>query len=149
MFRKLKRVFQSAPPPIAEKIDDPTLGMLTWSDDDEAWISSATHADAGFGFLITGTPEPHQALLSHAADIFRRKDDFVAEVLARVRLESETVRSLRSYRNEIEGLRVEQLCLFWPARPDDGMIYFTGGIDFRLWRCDYVACQPRGLGFDS
>ena len=41
MFDKLKRFFQGEPPPVAEKIDDPILGTLTWSDDDEAWVSSA------------------------------------------------------------------------------------------------------------
>jgi hypothetical protein len=147
MFDKLKRFLQGEPPPIAEKIDDPVLGTLTWSEDDEAWVSSATHA--GFEFQISGTPEPDKALLTHAADILRRKDGFVAEVLAYVKSEGETVRSLHSYRDEIAGLRVERVCLFWPDRPDDGMISLSGGRDYRLWRCDYIARRPKGLGFDS
>jgi len=149
MFDKLKRFLQGDPPPIAEKIDDPILGTLTWSKDDEAWVSSPAHAGVGFEFQISGTPEPDKALLAHAADILRRRDEFVAEVLACARAEGETVRSLHSYRDEIAGLRVERVCLFWPDRPDDGMISLSGGRDYRLWRCDYIARKPKGLGFDS
>jgi hypothetical protein len=149
MFAKLKRFFRGEPPPVVEKIDDPVLGTLTWSKDDEAWVSSATHAGVGFEFQISGTPEPDRALLAHAADILGRKDDFAAEVLAYAKSEGETVRSLRSYRDEIAGLRVERVCLLWSDRPDDGMISLSGGRDYRLWRCDYIARKPKGLGFDS
>ncbi len=149
MFDKLKRLFQGDPPPIADKFDDPFLGTLTWSKDDDAWVSSATHAGAGFEFQISGTPEPDKALLAHAADILRRKDEFVAEVLACVKSEGEANRSLRSYREEMAGLRVERVCLFWEDRPDDGMISLSGGRNYRLWRCDYIARKPKGLGFDS
>jgi len=149
MFDKLKRFLQGEPPPVAEKIDDPILGTLEWSADDEAWISSATHNGVGFVFQIVGTSEPDKALLAHAADILRTKDVFITRVLKYVKSEAETVRSFHSYREEIDGLRVERVCLFWLDRPDDGMISLSGGRDYRLWRCDYVARQPKGLGFDS
>ncbi|MCB1227740.1 MAG: hypothetical protein KDK99_18120 [Verrucomicrobiales bacterium] len=149
MFDKLKRFLQGAPPPIAERIDDPILGTLTWSEEDDAWVSSATHSGVDFEFQISGTPEPDKTLLSHATDILRRKDEFTAKVLAYVKSEGETVRSLHSYRDEIAGLRIERVCLFWPNRPDDGMISLSGGRDYRQWRCDYIARKPQGLGFDS
>jgi len=116
MFDKLKRSFQGKPPPVAEKIDNPILGTLTWSEDDKAWVSSATHGGLGFEFQISGTPEPDKTLLAHAADILRKKDDFVARVLQYVKSEAETVRGLRSYQDEIEGLRVDR-CLSFMARP--------------------------------
>jgi hypothetical protein len=149
MFDKLKRFFQGEPSPVAEKVDDPVLGTLTWSKDDEAWVSGADHADVGFVFMISGTPEPDKALLAHAAELLRRKDEFVAEVLAYVKSEGERVRHFSSYSEEIAGLSVEQVNLCWPERPDDGMISLSGGRDYRLWRCDYVARKPKGLGFDS
>lgn len=149
MFDKLKRFLQSEPPPTAGKIEDPILGRLAWSEDDEAWVSNAIHGDLGFEFQISGTPEPDNKLLAHAAEIVRTKDDFAARVLNYVKSEAETVRSLRPYKEEIEGLQIERVCLFWPERPDDGMISLSGGRDYRLWRCDYIARQPKGLGFDS
>jgi hypothetical protein len=50
---------------------------------------------------------------------------------------------------EIVSLRLESLCLFWPARPNDGMLFFEGGEEGRVWRCDYINRKPRGLSFDS
>ena len=47
-------------------------------------------------------------------------------------------------KNALEGV-----CLFWPDRPDDGMIYFQGPDESRVWRCDYVSRKPRGPNFDS
>lgn len=149
MFDKLKRLFQGEPPPIAEKVEDPVLGTLAWSVDDEAWKSSADLAGAGFGFMIAGAPEPDKGLLAHAADILRRKEEFVAEVLACVKSEGEKAWYFASYREEIAGLRLEEVYLCWPDRPDDGLISLSGGRDYRLWRCDYVARKPKGLGFDS
>lgn len=149
MYVWIRRFLQSDPPPIAPQIEDPILGVLVWSADDEAWLSTAKEGDGEFRFQIAGTPEPDRALLAHAADIARRRAAFTAEVLAFVRSEIERVRGLRSYREELLGLRIERVCLFWPKRPADAMITFEGGWDYRLWRCDYLARQPRGLCYDS
>ena len=43
----------------------------------------------------------------------------------------------------------EDVWLFWPDRPDNGMIYFQVPDESRVWRCDYVSRKPRGPGFDS
>ena len=100
--------------------------------------------------VVWSNPSHHlRALLAHAADILRKRDAFVAAVSQFLKEEAEKIRSPRSYRDEIEGLKIDRVCLFWPERPDDGMISFSGGRDYRLWRCDYVARQPKGLGFDS
>ena len=149
MFEWIIRFFQGEPPPIAATLDDPVLGTLTWSEDGEEWYSDAEHKGVGFEFWISGTPEPNKALLAHAVDILKRKDDFVAEVLAHAKAEGETVNSLRSYREEIARLRIEGIHLCWPDRPGDGMIRLSGGQDYRAWRCDYIDRRPKGLCFDS
>ena len=149
MFEWIKQFLRSEPPPIAATVDDPILGTLIWSEDDEAWVSSAAQEGAGFELMIGGTPEPNKALLEHAKDILHRKEEFVAEVLTQVQSEGEADRSLHSYRDEIAGLRVERVFLDCPDRPSDGMIGLSGGWDYRAWRCDYTAGKPIGLGFDS
>ena len=63
--------------------------------------------------------------------------------------EARTVKCLTQYADEIRQLAIQDVCLFWPDRPDDGMIYFKGPDEFKVWRCDYVARKPQGLGFDS
>ena len=149
MFSKLKRFFQGEPPPIAAEIMDPILGKLTWSKDDEAWLTDPKHQALGFSFHITGTPEPDKTLLAHAADILHERDQFIAKVMARVKQEGEQMKHLLEYQNEIAGLSIETVSLFWADRPNDGMISLAGGQDYRLWRIDLKNRQPEGLGFDS
>lgn len=149
MFKKLKRFFQGEPPPAADKFVDPVLGTLSWSKDDEAWLSSAEHDGIGFVSQIAGTPYPDAALIRHAADIFTEKEAFTHRVARFLSAEAASVRHLSAFREEIAGLKIECVVLSRPERPDDGMIYFSGGHEYRLWRCDYVGRAPKGLGFDS
>lgn len=45
---------------------------------------------------------------------------------------------------------LEEVCLFWPERPNDGMLYFkTENETGRLWHSDYRNRTPVGLSFDS
>ena len=148
MFKQLKRFLQGEPPPVAATIEDPALGLLSWSQDDEAWHSRTDHRDAGFAFQITGTPQPDAALVRHAADILQKKEEFVLSVQHFLAAEA-AVSRLSAFKAEIAGLKIERVCLFWPDRPDDGMIYFDGGSDGRVWRSDYISRVPKGLGFDS
>ncbi len=149
MFEKLKRFFQGEPPPIANTVDDPALGLLSWSKDDEAWLSRAEYRDIGFGFQIAGTPHPDASLLRHAADIIEKKEEFVRSVQSFLTTEAASVPHLSAAKKEIAELKIERVCLFWPERPNDGMIYFDGGRDHRVWRCDYIGRRLNGLGFDS
>ena len=149
MFEKIKRFLQGEPPPVADKVVDPVLGTLSWSKEDEAWLSSPEHDCVGFTFQIAGTPQPDESLVRHAADISGTKEEFIRSVQRFLSNEAVSVRHLSAFKEEIAGLKIERVCLFWPERPDDGMIFFRGGRDFRGWRCDYVGRAPKGLGFDS
>ena len=149
MFERLQRLLQGKPPPIAPTSDDPVLGTLSWSKDDEAWLTRPELGDVGFAFQIYGTPQPAPGLLRHAAEIVEHRDEFILRVNGFLSEEVRSVRHLSPFTDEIAGLKIECVCLYWPDRPNDGMIYFIGGRDYRLWRCDYVARAPKGLGFDS
>lgn len=148
MFEKLKRFLQGEPPAV-DSVVDPVLGTLSWSKEDEAWLSSPEHAAIGFAFEIAGAPQPDGSLVRHAADIAKKKEEFVRSVQRFLSEETASVRHLSAFNEEIAGLKIERVCLFWPDRPDDGMIFFDGGRDYRGWRCDYVGRTPKGLGFDS
>ena len=149
MFAKLKRFLQGEPPPVADKVIVPALGTLSWSKEDEAWLSSPEYDGIGFAFQIAGTPQPDAALVLHAADIVQQKEEFVRSVQRCLTSETASVRHLRAFRDEIAALKIARVCLFWPQRPDDGMIFFDGGRDYRVWRCEYVDRTPKGLVFDS
>ena len=51
--------------------------------------------------------------------------------------------------DEIQALAIRDICLFWPQKTVDGMIFFDGPDEFRCWRCDLVGRVPTGLSFDS
>jgi hypothetical protein len=45
---------------------------------------------------------------------------------------------------------VEEICLFWSRRPDDGMLFFSTPADVgRHWHADYIKRRLVGLAFDS
>ncbi len=101
------------------------------------------------GFKIGGKGKPDAQLLVHAHDIVHSFPEFEQKVSAFLADEAHNVKYLRRFADEIRQLQIEHVNLVWPKRPDDGMIYFKGPDQFRVWRCDYVARKPRGLGFDS
>lgn len=128
------------------KLDDPILGTLRLSEDADWWETSVAAGGKAVGFKIGGDSEPNLELVVHARDIVRTWADFermVAEFLA------EEAGRQSVYADEIRQLVIEDVCLPWPERPDDGMIYFGGPDELRVWRCDYVGRRPGGLGFDS
>ena len=131
---------------INKHVADSDLGPLTWSEDGDWWEADVKIGERKFGIKIGGESSPDAALLAHARNIVGSFDEFRQKVLAFLALEA--ARSDR-FADEIRGLEIQDVCLFWPERPDDGMIYFSGPDEFRLWRCEYVDRKPTQLGFDS
>jgi len=130
-----------------QSFDDPWLGTLTFDPEVGAWRSSANTPFGRIKFLIGGDSEPDARLRSHATEIASSAEAFLRRI--REYLEREAVRDVR-WSDHVRGLTLEEVCLYWPKRPDDGMLYFSGPHeDRRLWRCDYVKREPQRLGFDS
>jgi len=121
----------------------PTLGIFTYSDDESAWLSEPL---VGFRFHLAGDEAPDGALVAHAESVARDPATFKDMVAGFL---EEEARTLKDKEDTVRKLEIEMLCLFWPQRPDDGMIYFTGGDQYGVWRCDYKNRRPIGLGFDS
>ena len=144
MLEVLKRLFASAAPP--NDFLDPALGQLRWSEDEGAWLAPVP-SQPTVRFQITGDRTPDPRLLVHAQDIAANFPAF--QEMVRATLEAEAATFNPFYTEEIKGLRLESIHLFWPKRPDDGMLYLAGGRNDRLWRFDYVHRRPAGLGFDS
>lgn len=157
MFTALKRMFLGDQRPIERRIENAILGALIYSDDDEAWITEESSGKLKFRFYISGSEDRSESkriadpeLVKQAELVALSQDTFIAEVMAYVRSEAETRKLHRGWESEIAQLRIETLCLFWPKRPRDGQISFSGGNNFRLWRCGYLDGKPGGgLGFDS
>ena len=149
MLSFIKRIFSNPTADWPRSVNDPVLGELRHSDDADWWEGHTTVGSRTIGFKIGGEGKPDERLLTHAHDIVRALPQFEQLVSAFLADEARHVKYLASFGDEICKLSIDDVCLFWPDRPDDGMIYFKGPNELRLWRCDYVARKPLGLGFDS
>ena len=157
MFATLKRKLFGDHRPIQRQVENNTLGTLVYSDDDKAWLIVPESGKLRFGFYISGSEDftapvqgPDPVLVKQAEAVALAQDQFVAEVMAYVQAECKGNRMHRGWESEIADLRIETLCLFWPKRPRDGQISFSGGRNYRLWRCGYLDGKPGGgLAFDS
>ena len=146
MFGFLQRLLAPSRADRVPLVHDPVLGDLRLSAEGDWWEAVVHLGGSSLRFQLGGDREPAAELIAHAREIAgdfaafsRRVDDFLAAA----------AQDLPAAAGEIEQLTLESVCLFWPNRPRDGMLYFHGPDEFRLWRCDYVQGQPRDLGCDT
>ena len=150
--RLLRNLFPLKEPPVerVETVGHGVLGELRFDREREAWVASVETSAARIEFEIGGTKGPDERLLSHAVDIVQTPEEFLASV--KRFLDVEAGQHPRASQ-KIQQLTLETVCLWWPDRPDDGMLYFASPDDplqdHGVWRCDYVGRTPRGLGCDT
>lgn len=157
MFVHLMRKLFGDKRPIEREVENQILGTLVYSDDDDAWLTSEVAGNLKFGFYISGSEDftapirrPDPALVKQAETIALTQNQFVTDVMAYVRSEFKTQHRHKDWEPEIAQLQIETFCLLWPKRPRDGQISFSGGNNYRLWRCGYLDGKPGGgLNFDS
>ena len=149
MLSFLKKIFSDPTADWPRSVTDSVLGELRLTGDAEWWEGSTTVGNKTVSFKIGGVVRPDAMLIAHAHDIVMSLPAFEQSVSEFLEGEACTVKQLAQFTDEIRQLTIEDVCLFWPDRPDDGMIYFKGPNNFRVWRCDYVGRKPRGLGFDD
>lgn len=150
MFSQLKKFIFGDKRPVVRSIAHPVIGTLTYSDDDEAWLTDPKASPCGFGFYISGDwkaagPEilPASALVQHAEVIGADPETFLRSVQEFIDAQLHFVHSLAGHRDEIEKLRVYQVALMWPDRPADGEIELRASFDsHRIWHCAYIEGKP-------
>lgn len=132
------------------QMDDAQLGPLVLNDGgvDGCWVARVSVQGHPVRFQIGGRYEPDRILIGRAHEILNSFDHFAAEVAAFLAAEA-ACDKWAPFASEISSLSIEDICLFWPRRPDDGMIFFTGPDECRCWRCDLIGRIPASLGFDS
>lgn len=140
----LRSLFGSRP--IRAPFHDPVLGLLEPAE--TGWTVKVVKGAETFEFTIGGASEPDAGLLAHAHDILDDYPSFKKAVKDCVEYES------RDYPDEVRAelakLEIDNIALIWPARPNDGMVFFRGSEkDVGLWRCDYIDRKPMGLGCDT
>ncbi len=123
------------------------LGTITFNPEDCFWETSAASSGMPFVFRFDGGDRPNEEHFAHAKEIKANLAAFQDMIRGFLIQEANNVHEDNAA--EILSLEVESVCLWVPGRPADGMIYFEGPDEFRVWRCDYIDRKPRLLGFDS
>lgn len=146
MLKNIVRALFGSPPPPPEPFTDPVLGQM--KPGELGWEANVTKGEDRFTFTIAGDERPDAALLAHARDIFNDFNSF--KQLVADCIESESRGYPDDVKAELAGLAIDNISLSCPDRPEDGMIFFRGSEgDVGLWRCDYIAGKPTGLGCDT
>ncbi len=143
MLWSLKNLFSR---PQRHPIQDSVLGAVVFSEEEDLWEAKIEHNGSRFMIRIAGKEAPDPSLMQHAREVAAVADQFLEQVARFLKGQAAQFRGAEA---EIELLRLESLNLFWPNRPNDGMLYFDGGNKGRVWRCDYINRKPERLGFDS
>ncbi len=148
MISKLISRFRGTQSEPLREVVDPVLGPCFPGQEERWWRAVVDVHGRRITFTLGGDLAPDPALLAHARDIVAELDAFEIRVREFLKAEAAAIGDAEA-RAEIESLKLDDVCLFWPDRPNDGMIYFAGASDERLWRCDYVQRECRSLGCDT
>jgi hypothetical protein len=128
-------------------VEHPSLGTLTYDESSDAWRCVVRLGSSSLSFRMKGQNAPDDRLLAHAASIAEDAPAFLASV--NTFLASEAIK-LPKWAEEIGSLKVKEICLFWPSRPNDGMLFFSTPTDVgRYWHADYIERRLVGLAFDG
>lgn len=145
MFDFLKEMFCDQTKTWKNLVQDPLLGELKLNED-SSWWDARTDADGErINFQIGGKYEPDPGLIAHARTILANYGAFLRNV--KEGLEREKIK-FKGYEKEIDELKIETISFLWPARQNDGIIFFEK-VEGRLWRMDYISRKPQGLGFNK
>src|SRR5688572_9751043 len=120
MFKRVLQAIIGPPSPSRKSFSDPILGELKPAE--TGWTATVSRGDESFTFGIGGESMPDASLLAHAHEICNSYESFKREVWDCVETESKDYPD--DVKAEIAGLKIDFISLFWPKRPNDGMIFF-------------------------
>lgn len=131
------------------RVEDDQLRPLVLNDGgtDGCWMARVTWQGRPVTIEIGGWYEPDSALFARARTLLAGFDRFAAEVGGFLVAEAGQA-EWAVFADEIRSLVIRDVCLFWPRRPEDGMVYFDGPTEWRCWRCDIIGRRLTCLGFD-
>jgi len=128
------------------RVADPALGPLVEVPGTDRWIGHVTPGGRAIDLLLAGAPRPDPALAARAralvADFDALEERVTAYLARQAREEAWRARGLDA---EVGALRIAQLALTTPGRPDDARLDFLGPDATRSWSCRLTGDEPRDL----
>lgn len=157
MFDGAKRFLFGDKRQIIEVVGSDLLGKLSFNDDAEAWESVAKIDGVRIKFHIAGdwgkeqvVIGPSPRLIGEAERLAAHFEEFSGAARAFIEAQIDQTPALNEWRDELQRLKIAQICFFWAERPNDGEIVFSGGAAGRIWACAIKDGKPAPtLSFSS
>lgn len=133
------------PPQPQEIIDDPVLGRLQWSKDDEGW----TGEYRGFKISFSQKNEsvPTEALIKYARQVLDT-EGFLTESLEKAK--QEWIMKLPKHAKEISALYFDEVHFYRSKGQKNCILAHLGPEDdYKSWRIEYMEMNCLGLGCDT
>lgn len=146
MLRWIQKLFGPKEQSVRLPIHDEILGDVTYNPKLKHWEVRIQSSVKIIDLVMAGDQAPDPKLIAHARDISKSISGFEKMLLDFLGIEAA---NSTDEGDEIRALELEEIALHWPDRPEDGMIYFKGPDEIKMWRCDYVDRKPRNLGWDD
>jgi hypothetical protein len=129
----------------APELNDPVLGRMTWSADDEAWTGVYGGHRFSLGYDRKREPAPE------VVEFARATLDHPGWVLASFMEAKEGARRDFGalYAEEIDGLALGEMHFFGRRGEMCILADLEGGRDYRCWRIEFTGRRCDGIGFDD
>jgi hypothetical protein len=123
---------------------DGVLGLMTWSQDDEAWFGQ--YSGKKFSLAYESTKTPPETLTTYAREVLS-DSAWLASSLGEAK-EKAKQECGDFYVAEIEALRLGRVHFYLHKGRRKIIADLDGGKDGRLWRIEYSDTTCEGIGFD-
>jgi hypothetical protein len=146
MFEGIRRIFNRPATALDLVAEDPLLGTLTWSADDESWLG--IYGDQSFSLGFQGSRAPSQELRAYALQVLGAPD-WLDRTLSQAKALA-TTNYTTFYTAETASLRFGTIHFYRDSkRGPCAIAALVGGRDCRSWRIEYSGLTCEGIGFDS
>jgi hypothetical protein len=126
-------------------VEDPVLGPLQWSEDDEAWVGK--YGGYRIAIRYTGAAAAAPELLAYARKFLGQDGATFTQTLAEAR--AAHADEFERWASEFAGLQVETLRFAMSNRGMGCFVDLAGGEPERSWRVEFDGMKCLGFGFDT
>lgn len=144
----LSNLFKKGEDP-AKPCSDGVLGLLQWSEDDEAWLGE--FRGLKFSLAYEGLKQPSDVVITYAREILS-DSSWLSSTLAEAKIKQikKYGRNLSElHRSEVESLSFGTICFYVYKSKRRIIADLEGGKEYRAWRIEYSDRQCDGIGFDT
>jgi hypothetical protein len=144
MMGWLRKTFGRGEQPV-ERVEDPVLGTLVWSKDDEGWVGQLGGLRIVVCDSIRAVPSPQ--VLDYARTVLGPQGDLFRKALAEAKAAYRETYRLAA--EEFDRLEPGTLSFEIAQRGPVCFVELIGGNPDRFWRVEFTGTNCDGFGFDT